>query len=254
LFAGLINTLILSRYIDLKISVLLVHSLVLAVLFFGLNLLLNFLIIFGNFSALSIFQRVLNYSFLALLTVGIWLGLGTLFDFLFWGNDVATIFSELIIIYIPIGLMLYFIVLQIIVIQQHRFNIEKEDFAENEILQPENLENEQKIEILEHVAVRSNSKIHVIPAKDIYFLSSDGDYVQIYTENSKHLKEQTMKYFETHLPRNFLRVHRSYIVNCEKISRVELLEKQTYYLILKNNQRIKMSVAGYRFLREKLVL
>ncbi|GHT36072.1 hypothetical protein FACS189434_14350 [Bacteroidia bacterium] len=93
-----------------------------------------------------------------------------------------------------------------------------------------------------------------MPVSDIYLLASDGDYVMIHTENAKYLKEQTMKYFETRLPDNFLRIHRSYIVNSEKISRVELLEKQTYYLILKNNQRIKMSVGGYRVLRQKLGL
>ncbi|MDR3266975.1 MAG: LytTR family transcriptional regulator DNA-binding domain-containing protein [Tannerella sp.] len=261
LMLGLLHTLVLNQYIDLKISVLLVHSLLRSVIFFVLSLMLNTVINYGNFSTLSFFQKVINYSFLAIFTVVIWLGVGWLLDFLFLGHESAKIFSKLTAIYIPLGLMLYVIVLQIIVIQQYKHKPETDDFLENGISETDASyqlvsaeKTEEKIEILERIAVKSNSKIHVLLAGDIYFLASDGDYVMIHTENSKYLKEQTMKYFESHLPENFIRIHRSFIVNSEKISRVELLEKQTYYLILKNNQRLKMSAAGYKVLRQKLAL
>jgi hypothetical protein len=256
LLVGLLHTLILSQYIDLKISVLLVHSLVRSIIFFALGLALNVVVIYGNFSTLSIWQKIPNFSILAVLTVGIWLGFGRLLDFLLLGNETAKTLSELTVIYIPFGGMLYVIVLQIILIQQYRQAPEKEDFPTDTDYKPALTEekSEEKLEILERIAVKSNSKIHVMLAGDIFFLASDGDYVMIHTENAKYLKEQTMKYFESHLPESFIRIHRSYIVNSEKISRVELLEKQTYYLILKNNHRIKMSVAGYKALRRKLAL
>jgi len=86
-------------------------------------------------------------------------------------------------------------------------------------------------------------------------MQADGDYVQIFTEQAKFLKEQTMKYFEEHLPDNqFVRVHRSVIVNVEMISRIELYEKQSQLLTLKTGQQIKASPAGYKALRAVLNL
>ncbi|MFA5047376.1 MAG: LytTR family DNA-binding domain-containing protein, partial [Paludibacter sp.] len=115
-------------------------------------------------------------------------------------------------------------------------------------------ESDQK-EKIERIAVKSGTKIHVILVSEILFLQSDGDYVQIVTLQGKYLKEQTMKFFEEHLPESrFVRVHRSYIVNVEMISRIELYEKQNQLLILKNGQQIKTSPSGYNSLRLALNL
>ena len=107
----------------------------------------------------------------------------------------------------------------------------------------------------ERIAVKSGTKIHVVLIPDILYLQADGDYVQIFTRDGKYLKEQTMKYFDEHLPENqFVRVHRSVIVNVEMISRIELYEKQNQLLTLKNGQQIKTSPAGYKALRMALNL
>jgi len=107
-----------------------------------------------------------------------------------------------------------------------------------------------QIELLERIAVKSGTKIHVVLVPEILYLQADGDYVQIFTAQGKYLKEQTMKYFEEHLPENqFVRVHRSVIVNVEMISRIELYEKQNQLLTLKNGQQIKTSPGGYKALR-----
>ncbi|OJV74921.1 MAG: hypothetical protein BGO34_07925 [Bacteroidia bacterium 44-10] len=64
-----------------------------------------------------------------------------------------------------------------------------------------------------------------------------------------------MKYFETGLPSmQFVRVHRSYIVNVEKILRIEMYEKQNQMLTLKNGDKIRASVTGYKALRTVLNL
>lgn len=52
----------------------------------------------------------------------------------------------------------------------------------------------------------------------------------------------------------FVRVHRSHIVNVEKILRIELYEKQNQMLTLKNGDQIRASVSGYKALREALNL
>lgn len=64
-----------------------------------------------------------------------------------------------------------------------------------------------------------------------------------------------MKYFETHLPESdFVRIHRSAIVQVKQISRLELFGKESYQLILKNGRKLKVSNSGYRLLKERLNL
>ncbi|MBV5343582.1 LytTR family transcriptional regulator DNA-binding domain-containing protein, partial [bacterium] len=88
---------------------------------------------------------------------------------------------------------------------------------------------------------------------DIVYIQSDGDYVQIFTSNGKYLKEQTMKSLEESLPTSlFARVHRTCIVNIQAIARVELYDKQSQQLTLKNGHQLKVSQAGYKMLRAKL--
>jgi len=83
---------------------------------------------------------------------------------------------------------------------------------------------EQEDEI-HRVVVKSRSRINVIPVDDIIYLEAQDDYVMIYTLQSKHLKQKTMKFFEAHLPlEDFVRIHRSYIVKLSEIAQMQLYE------------------------------
>ncbi|MDR1898201.1 MAG: LytTR family transcriptional regulator DNA-binding domain-containing protein [Prevotellaceae bacterium] len=114
---------------------------------------------------------------------------------------------------------------------------------------------ESGTEIFERIVVKIRQKIHVIPIHDIMYLQSEGDYVQIVTEKGKYLKEQTMKYFEIHLPKSlFVRIHRSFIINIEYISRIESYGKQSQQISLKNGQWLKVSTSGYKALKTMLNL
>lgn len=112
---------------------------------------------------------------------------------------------------------------------------------------------EEKNELLNRIAVKSGSKINVIPAEEIRYLEAEGDYVMIHTREGKHLKEKTMKYFESHLdPQVFIRIHRSFIVNIKEISRLENYDKENHVAILKSNDKLKVSASGYKLLKEAL--
>jgi len=115
---------------------------------------------------------------------------------------------------------------------------------------------DQQNDELQRIAVRSGSGIQVIPVQDIHFFEAEGDYVMIHTKNNRYLKEKTMKYFESHLdPSQFIRVHRSYIVNVNEIGKIELYDKENHIVLLKNNpQRLKASKNGYKLLRKILNL
>jgi two-component system LytT family response regulator len=106
---------------------------------------------------------------------------------------------------------------------------------------------------LHRVVVKKSGKIHVISTDDINFLEAQDDYVMIYTDEGKFLKQQTMKYFEQHLDsQQFVRVHRSYIANITCIERIEPYEKSNYILILKDGNKVPVSRSGMQVLKENL--
>lgn len=108
---------------------------------------------------------------------------------------------------------------------------------------------------LNRITVKDGTKIHLIELADLLYIQSCGDYVTLITPKGEYIKEQTMKYFETRLPESdFVRVHRSAIVQVKQISRLELFGKESYQLILKNGTRLKVSNSGYRLLKERLNL
>ena len=116
--------------------------------------------------------------------------------------------------------------------------------------QPVSLPEEPQIEQIDRITVKDGSKIHLIKTDELIYIQACGDYVMLITPSGEYLKEQTMKYFETHLPSDtFVRVHRSTIVNVTQISRVELFGKETYQLLLKNGVKLRVSLSGYRLLK-----
>lgn len=248
--------------VSFPLGVLLLKSAVDALIFVGLGVLLMVVIPSFNYVKLDFYQRFINYFALGLLYISIWTTLSTLFSFLFFGKENDGEIRTLIPLTALVGLFMYVIHVQVIHFRMMRRQVEagadSESEEENGIPDKQQMQgNEQEIseEILERVAVKTGQKIHVILVPDIVYIQSDGDYVQIVTEHNKYLKEETMKYFETSLPRSqFVRVHRSFIVNVEKILRIELYEKQNQMLTLKNGDQIRASVSGYKELRAILNL
>lgn len=108
-------------------------------------------------------------------------------------------------------------------------------------------------EKLHRVVIKKSGRIHVISTDDINFLEAQDDYVMIYSDEGKYLKQQTMKYFEKHLDsQQFVRVHRSYIANIACIERIEPYEKSSFILILKDGNKVPVSRSGMQVLKENL--
>ncbi|HRG39311.1 MAG TPA: LytTR family DNA-binding domain-containing protein, partial [Bacteroidia bacterium] len=69
------------------------------------------------------------------------------------------------------------------------------------------------------------------------------------------LKKKTMNYYEEVLDENnFVRVHRSFIINLNHLTKIEALEKNNYVAILKNDNRIPISRNSYAKLKGVLGL
>jgi two-component system LytT family response regulator len=108
-------------------------------------------------------------------------------------------------------------------------------------------------EKLERIVVKSGTKIKVIPVDRILYLEAQDDYIMVYTDEGKHLKQGTMKYYEDHLdPSRFIRVHRSYIVSIEQVVQLEPYAKDNYIVKMKNGTALKISRNGLKNLRDKL--
>lgn len=228
-----------------------IHALVFGVL----GILLWSVIMYGNYAVLNSYQQFINYVALGLLTIIIWLGIGIGLFYLVFGELYTAILFPFLPVRGLLGVLIY-----LLIIQRFRMTLIQRE-SQLEINETSNLKEEKvslkegDVELLERIAVKSGTKIHVVLVPEIVYLQADGDYVQIFTMQGKFLKEQTMKYFEEHLPdHQFVRVHRSVIVNVEMISRIELYEKQNQQLTLKNGQQVKTSPAGYKALRTVLNL
>jgi two-component system LytT family response regulator len=79
------------------------------------------------------------------------------------------------------------------------------------------------------------------------------DYVKIITDDGTFLKKRTMSFFENSLSAyHFVRVHRSYIVNSQLITRIDPLEKDSHILLLTTGAKIPISKPGYSRLKEVL--
>ncbi len=112
---------------------------------------------------------------------------------------------------------------------------------------------QETTDYLERIVIKDGSKIHIIPVDTISCIEAQDDYVMIHSSVGSLLKQKTMKYFEEHLsPDDFLRIHRSYIAAISRIKKIELVEKESYQLILDDGTRLPVSKSGYDKLKSIL--
>ena len=107
----------------------------------------------------------------------------------------------------------------------------------------------------ERVVVKTAGKIKIIPIPDILFMEAADDYVKIHTKEGAFLKNKTLSFFENTLPQEqFVRTHRSYILNVQEITRIDPYEKENHLAILRSGARIPVSKNGYGKLKNVLGL
>jgi len=100
------------------------------------------------------------------------------------------------------------------------------------------------------IVVKDNGKIKIIPLVQVQFIEAADDYVKIHTAEGHFLKKKTMQYFEDSLPaQEFIRIHRSYIVNAQLITRITPYEKDSHLALLTTGVQVPVSKAGYSKLK-----
>ncbi|WP_316761289.1 LytR/AlgR family response regulator transcription factor [Pedobacter aquatilis] len=105
------------------------------------------------------------------------------------------------------------------------------------------------------VVVKKDGVIKIIPVADINYLEADDDYVKLSTTDGAFYKNKTMAYFEQTLDAGqFIRIHRSYIINLAQVTKIELKEKDSYVVLLKSDIWLPVSKTGYVKLKAALGL
>ena len=254
---GMVHFYVFSGFTSFGVELQLTDSAIYTFLYAVTGVLLMYVLKYARLGNLNVFQRNLNYFGLCVIFITIVVGLSYLLVSAISENQADATLYKLVPLRIFTSLLIF-----CLVISSYRLKLpdavdelpdeinlpETEEFTANEII-PDTRE------YIDRIAVKTGQNIHVIPVHEIYCMKAESDYVHIFTEKGKYLKEQTMKFFEENLlPSKFVRVHRSYIVNVDAISRVELYEKQTQLLMLKNGMQIRMSQAGYKLLKSILKL
>jgi len=107
----------------------------------------------------------------------------------------------------------------------------------------------------QRIVIKDGSKIKIIPVQDIFYLEAADDFVKVFTKEGYFLKNKTMSHFEQVLDASqFVRSHRSYIVNLQQITRIDPYEKDNHVAILRSGAKVPVSRTGYPKLKSILGL
>ena len=105
----------------------------------------------------------------------------------------------------------------------------------------------------ERLVVKDGTRVTLIPVAKLEYAEAQDDYVALASEGRKHLKQQTIASLEASLdPNEFVRIHRSYIVSLERVTRIEPYGKDSRVAVLSSGVRLPVSRAGYARLQALL--
>ena len=85
----------------------------------------------------------------------------------------------------------------------------------------------------ERIVVKDGARVHIIPIGQLEYAEAQDDYVALHSGGKSYLKQQTISSLEESLdPAKFVRVHRSFLINLECISKIEPYTKDSRLAIL----------------------
>jgi two-component system LytT family response regulator len=94
--------------------------------------------------------------------------------------------------------------------------------------------------------IRDGANVHIVPLSKIDYVEAQDDYVSVRAEGRSYLKEQTMGELEATLDaRRFVRIHRSYLLNIDRLAKVETTDTDSRVAILRDDTRLPISRSGF---------
>jgi len=99
---------------------------------------------------------------------------------------------------------------------------------------------------LSRIVVRQGPRVHVIPVDKLDYAEAQDDYISLRSEGKSYLKQQTLSELEASLDRaRFVRVHRSYLLNLDRLVRIETEGGEPKAVVLTDGTRLPLSRSGY---------
>jgi two-component system, LytTR family, response regulator len=106
---------------------------------------------------------------------------------------------------------------------------------------------------LERVVIKDGAKVTIITIDRLDYILAQDDYVELHSDKKSFLKQQTISSLESTLdPKQFVRIHRSCIVNIDRVAKIEPYTKDSRVAVLKDGARLPVSRSGYARLSEIL--
>jgi len=103
------------------------------------------------------------------------------------------------------------------------------------------------------IVVKDGARVHVIPVAKLDYVEAQDDYAALHSEGKSYLKQQPIGEIEALLdPAAFVRIHRSALVNLERVARIEPYAKDSRVAILRDGTRLPVSRTGYTRLLEAM--
>jgi two-component system LytT family response regulator len=106
---------------------------------------------------------------------------------------------------------------------------------------------------LERLVIRDGADLSIIPISSIDYVRGQDDYVEVFHDSRSSLTQQTLQHLEASLnPRQFVRVHRSYLLNVSRVARLEPWGQGSKLAVLEDGRTVPVSRAGEARLRAVL--
>jgi two-component system LytT family response regulator len=106
---------------------------------------------------------------------------------------------------------------------------------------------------LQRIVVKDGARVHIIPIDRLDYAEAQDDYVALHSQGKTYLKQQTISSLEAALdPDQFIRIHRSSIVNLERVAKIEPYSKDSRVAVLTDGTKLPVSRAGYDRLKALL--
>jgi two-component system LytT family response regulator len=106
---------------------------------------------------------------------------------------------------------------------------------------------------LSRIVIRDGAQVHVVPIDRVDYIEAQDDYIAVHTGGRALLKDQTMANLESQLDsRRFVRIHRSFLLNLDRLAKLESTGKDTRVAVLRDGQELPVSRGGYARLQQLL--
>jgi two-component system, LytTR family, response regulator len=100
---------------------------------------------------------------------------------------------------------------------------------------------------LDRIVVKDGARVHIIPVAKLDYAEAQDDYVSLVSQGKAYLKQQTIASLEESLdPRQFIRIHRSYVVNIDRVVKMEPYTKDSRIAVLSDGKQLPVSRSGYQ--------